>query len=305
MKRIAIVDTVGSVGELVPVFKARFPFVTEWRGHTVKKFLKHPPHPHGAMCCEKALQPLWRCGEDVVVYFLRIFDSNGTFIATDEEILSCLSDWAKEDASRLYVNNSWGMYVEGQENSPAWNRQARLWREFIRSHSNVVVTWAAGNDGDYAPDNDNDMPQTLLTDVSFKIGSMNSAGIPSRFSSDSKKGRPTCVYMAENVKLFNGVTGAVETGSGTSFAAPIHTGFLAARGLDFPQGFEYCRRSARGPDAVRAKPHPKFGFGSMQHEVEPFIAESPYLLSNMRTRSIKSTTVWFDMKKVEDNVCLT
>lgn len=297
MKRIAIVDTVGSISQLAPSYKSHFPFVAEWKGKNLTGD-RRKPHPHGSMCAEKALQPLWDSTEPVVVYFLQIFDSQGGFATDDTEILSQLEAWAKEDPSGLYVNNSWGMYVGTDRGSASAKHQAQLWKDFIRS-TEAVVTWAAGNDGDYLPGEDNDMPQSLLTGVSSKIGSMSARGVPSSFSGDSKLGRPLCVYWAEDVKLYNGVSGKIEIGSGTSFAAPDHTGLMCALGYDFKGSVEFCRLAAAGPDKARKKPHPKFGFGSMQGVLRKKVEASPYLLNGIRARGIKeSPAVWFDMKNM-------
>ena len=299
MKRIVIIDTVGSVESLVPAFRAHFPFVSEWAGYEADYLAGEPCHPHGAMCCEKALQPLFDVGP-VKVYFLRVFDANGVFSLSDDEILSVLGSWADEDTSRIYVNCSWGMYVGGRDSNRDWFTQAEKWRDFLRKHTNVVVTWASGNDGDYQPDNDNDMPQSLLTDCSFKIGSMALDGVPSKFSSDSTLGRPICVYWAEDVKLFNGVKGTIDIGSGTSFAAPMHTGLMCRLDLDFQQGVEFCRENAIGPVNERTQPHPKFGYGTMQHMYGAAISNSPYLLNKMVKMKLfhLGLSRWFDMREV-------
>ena len=232
IKNIVIVDTVGDISEINPDYMGHFPFVKEWFGHQMPGSWGKEPHPHGGFCMGQALLPLWDSEDDIIAHFVRIFDGWGS------PIEGSISDWAPAKVAEIaatgptWVNCSWGAYI-GAKDPSRYLANAKPWRELLENNPDITLMWAAGNDGDYSLDLDQDMPQGLLTDVSSKIAAGNKDGVPSLYSSDSYVSPPLATLWSTRVRLLNPVTADWTVGSGTSFAAPKATGLAAASNMKY------------------------------------------------------------------------
>jgi len=260
-KNLVIVDTIGSLELLHPAFQKRFGFVSSWHAHRPSSLNESMQHPHGGMALEKALCPLWN-HDDIAVHFVQIFNSRGQAIEGrlfDGWLMDTLE--TIRQTGPTWINNSWGAYAPGTSHPGLeWDIQAQHWRTLI-GKGDVYVGWAAGNNGDYSPDEDRDYPQSLLTDCSDKVGAANRGGRPSRYSGDSKKAPPIGVYWASDVLLLNPNTGRSDKGSGTSFACPKHVGLMCARGIITREDVTAFRSLAVRPKQIPDEviPHPKWG----------------------------------------------
>jgi hypothetical protein len=304
MKNVVVVDTVGDTAELHADYMPRFPHVKQWIGLETNAVRHTVPHPHGGMCMEKILVPLWDEQEGVRAIFLRIFDKNGKMDQT------AVGGWLEDQLYRLassfgplYVNNSWGAYA-GDRLPGAMDRvECAWWRKFIADTKSVVM-WAAGNNGDFYPSDDNDYPQSCVTDCSDKIGSARRDGRTSEWSGDSKLAPPTAVFWADNVSLLNPVTCNIDIGSGTSFAAPKAVGLAARRGWDHAAFVAFSKERASKPYGYTgALPHPKWGYGWMEFEYQTELKNCPVTIENLyrvTPHSVFAGERWFDYKKVSD-----
>lgn len=294
---VVVVDTVGDIARFAPRLRERFPWA-EFHGHA-PSYLRDFPQPHGFMCAEKIV--LAFAGPDaprLELHFARVFDGAGRFStrAYERWLFGLLRELASE--GRLYVNNSWGAYVGAWEETEDERAEAERWREFIFETS-AVVFWAAGNNGDYRPDEDRDLPQSLLTDCSFKVGSRARDGTPSAFSGDSKSSPPICVMWAEDVLLYNGCKDRYDIGSGTSFAAPKACAVAAYHGWDFLNALvRFQQTAARSERYQGPLPHPKWGWGDGEPSYQRLIASAPGIHSERRDAQLRlaarAEVEWFD-----------
>jgi len=306
MKNLVIVDTIGDLSLLHPDFVSQFDFVDKWSAH--QPFVLEgstSQHPHGGMVLEKALCPLWD-RTDIHVHFVRVFDQNGKAI-----VQSLFENWLMNTLESIrstgptWVNNSWGAYAGSSAPGRDSRRQASLWRSLI-SRGNLYVGWAAGNSGDYNVDEDRDYPQSLLTDVSDKIGAANKNGRPSKYSGDSRTSPPLGVYWATNVALFNPNTGKSDKGSGTSFACPKHVGLMCARNIITREDVNTFAARAVRPARIPAEliPHPKWGEGWLEDEYQKELEGCPFLQSRIKESAelelclAMAKTEWFDFMQV-------
>lgn len=305
MKNLVIVDTIGDTNTMHSAFKARFPFIKAWHTHQCSAFMGNAQHPHGGMAFEKAAMPLWNANFDVAAHFVQIFRADGSPIED-----SLFEGWLMDTLEAIrrtgltWVNNSWGAYMGAQPPLNSMKRQADAWRELI-GRGGIYVAWAAGNSGDYSPDEDRDYPQSLLTDVSDKIGAADRSGRPSSYSGDSRTAPPLGVYWATNVLLANPNTGRADRGSGTSFAAPKHVGLMMKRGIMTRDEINQFRTRAVRPPSVPASmiPHPKWGEGWFEDEYQAEIRGCPYLQdaidrSDVDVSLSQAQTEWFDFRQV-------
>lgn len=301
---LVIVDTVGDPAGLHPSFTPRFPWVTSWGGVEPAAIFGTRFHPHGSMCAEKILQPLHQLPQgisEIHVRFLRIFDGNGAFQSSfaSDDVFSILREY-REECDFLYVNNSWGGYVGSRGANSREIAEAAKWRKLIED-TGAVVFWAAGNDGDFGVDDDNDMPQTLLVDVSHKVASHDASFTPSSFSSDSTVGPPVATLWAEDVELLNGVDGVWEKGSGTSFACPKLCGLAAALLLDYKGVLGLARDMGKRPAEYTIMDpqhrHPKWGLGSLEAWYQRKIVDSPALWEKTVAENLSATISRLEMRR--------
>lgn len=302
MKTVVVVDTVGGLGRLHQDYMATFPFVKQWIGLETDAVRDTVPHPHGGMCMEKVLLPLWNEPEGVRACFIRIFKGNGEMDTTaDGWMLDKLYDLSKSFGPQLYVNCSWGAYAGDRLPGLAEKIEASYWRKFIADTGSTVM-WAAGNDGDFYPTDDNDYPQSCLVDCSDKVASARRDGRVSEYSGDSALAPPTAAFWAENVLLLNPVTGKRDQGSGTSFAAPKAVGLAAWKGWNHAQFVEAAKEMCSRPlGYTGALPHPKWGYGWFEYAYQTALKDCPYTYANLyHPASVYSAGAerWFDYKRV-------
>lgn len=311
MKHLIVVDTLGRAESIHEEFKARFPFVKEWVGHQPPGYDNPNHHPHGGMALAKMALPLWQQGdeEEIVVHFIQIFDNNGQPIDTAMAV-GWIQDKIREIAARyegkLWVNNSWGAYLANYV-PPDWLiNEAQSWRNLQADlGERLYVGWAGGNSGDYRPDDDNDYPQSLLTDIQEKVGSADRDGVPSSYSGDSRMAPPIGVYWATDVVLFNPNDAQYDAGSGTSFACPKHVGVMAARGITTREQVAEYRKLGVYPESIPLDviPHPKWGHGWFEDEYQKDVEGCPYLHDAMNDPALGVTLrsakrVWFGYRQM-------
>lgn len=300
---IVVID---SYGPAIPsAMIDKYPQVASWGGYEPSPLAIRNLHPHGSQCAEKILTALHN-PEEVKVHmrFLRIFGRNAVYTGMDLGAWQWLRDVASE--RETYINNSWGGYIG--DRAPDYSQQmtANRWRQFIED-TGARVVWAAGNTGNYLPDENRESPQSLLTDISFKVGSTNERGRTSAFSGDSQKAPPAVCMWGEHIILYNGVTDRYSRGSGTSFAAPKLTALWAKVGGTFSEFSEYIKENTVYPgDLGDLRPHPKWGYGWLEMEYQKMLADSPYLyLKRTGMLSAVDNSYWYDFTETsaDGGVC--
>jgi len=224
-------------------------------------------HPHGLQVGYWASVLL----EDAEVVFVRIFDA-------DAKPVSGATDWLLEVIERErpdYINRSWGM---AQPDTPYGRMIGQVvygdWvKEYTRLQDDIgfVDFAAAGNSGDWLPDNDVNYPHRLMPQTNV-IGSSDRRGVASSFSSDGPEVQ--CVCTGENVLLYNGKLWAI--GSGTSFAAPKMCGLAAAHRLDHDEWDSFCSQYGTKPVEYEDKASNKWGrHGNMSDRFQHDLAQVP------------------------------
>jgi len=297
---IAVIDTVGSVSDLHSGFVGRHEGVVI-RGNEPPGYYEGAGcHPHGTMAADKILQALSPAnGVDYQLEFMRIFTKTGGFIPRAFKsgwVFNMLRKFASQ-TDVLYVNNSWGANIGAKTFSKSDKLEAQAWRDFI-ADTGAVVVWAAGNEGDFFADNDDNAPQAMLTDVSLLVGSRDRRGIPSKFSSDSHRSPPFCVMWGEDLRLWNGVRNRWDRGSGTSFAAPKLTGLLAAKGYTRERVRELIPQFSRPTDYPENKlPHAKWGYGDGEALYQELL-KGETRLQMTTPQALTAGVTWFDFNEI-------
>lgn len=305
MKQIIILDTIGNRAAIHEGYFRRLPFVHKWGFHSPPSQAgKTRQHEHGGMVAEKALLPLWNDPAGVACHFVQAFDDRGDFDMDRAWAFDVIREIA--GAGPAWMNCSWGAYGQGAASMPD-RIEATAWREFLVEMSGRVrATWAAGNFGNYDPaDQDNEFPASLLSDLSDKIGSADRDGTPSDYSGDSTLAPPAGVYWATDVALLNPSTGAYDRGSGTSFAAPKHSGTIAALGILEQTAAELLVESAVRPALVPAKslPNPKWGWGWLEAFYQELVKDCPFMMDDIRNAERHATRLstagarWHDFER--------
>ena len=295
IKNIVVVDTVGNVENISKSFKDNFPFVAEWHGYEATNDAGNTPHPHGGMCMGQILLPLWNDTDKIIAHFIRLFNSSGRVV---EE---AFGQWTVDKISEIsktgptFVNNSWGNYIANGDTSK-FTFDANVWRKMI-NETGVTVMWASGNNGDFDPDVDEEVPQGLLTDISSKIAAADRDSKPSIYSGDSVNAPPTATFWSTRIHLLNPVTSKWDMASGTSFAAPKATGLCAKRNLSHYQFVELAKTSGQRPCNYAGKlPHPKWGWGWLEEEYQKEIVGCPYTYSSQPSILDEESLIWFDFE---------
>jgi len=215
---------------------------------------------HGAWCGWNACAPLIGTRPFELI-FVQLFDGNGFLPHALDFFLTALEREAPD-----YVNMSWGAWADDE-----------LFRELLNSQFKTFVTQfkdlqerlqfnafaAAGNDDDNNSRVDTAWPQRYLTEHLNIVGSTNARGFPSRFSGDGH----TLLTMVGEYSVSLGMDGRPYRWAGTSSASPKALGVAAYRKLTFTEFREYVKRNTFYPQEFAAsRPHPKWGYGSLEHE---------------------------------------
>ena len=264
--KILVPDTTG--GNISQAYRNLLPNITI-RG------ISHPAnvgdHPHGAWCGWLAAAPLQAVGGKHELVFLQILHNNGTF-ANFEEIL--LETIAKERPD--YISMSWGSW-DRQDKQLAQRFQTH-WEPFaqqfsaLRQEIGFVAFAAAGNNDKNNATPDVAYPQRILPDQLYIVGSTNAQGIPSTFSAD---GPVHTVAIGEQC-LSPDASGAWHLWRGTSAACPKVCGSMAARGLTHDEVHTILLADAEHPPAwTDRRPHPKWGYGSVEFLWQNDVAQLP------------------------------
>lgn len=256
--KILIPDTTGSnisqhYRNLLPNFRIRG--------------IDHPEivgdHPHGAWCGWNAAAPVQaRAGNARhELVFLQLLSANGAAKHFQEILLETIAA-EKPD----YISMSWG----------TWDRQDELlqalltmrWADFVatfkalRQQLGFVAFAAAGNDESMDAQPDVAHPQRNLPEDLFIIGSTNARGFPSEFSAD---GLVHGVLIGEQC-ISPDALGQWHLWRGTSATAPKACGVAASRGLTHAETLALIIAQAQHPPAwAERRPHPKWGYGSLEH----------------------------------------
>lgn len=234
-------------------------------------------HPHGTLVANFAMRPFDNDDMRGQVKFLHIRagDVNGRFPSS--AIFEAFN--IVEERGCTAVNCSWGGPKPGL---PIHEEMAE--RILALADKGVAWHWAAGNEGDYYPDDDMSMPQGLLRrgNGTYSWASMSKQGVPSFYSGDGQK-----VWMsmwAEN-RPVHGADGLINSFSGTSGACPLGCGLCeAALSLAWAKDYAELERifvteaihltkkddrwvPYRNPETGE-KWHPKPGYGSLEHNYQ-------------------------------------
>jgi len=197
-----------------------------------------PDSVAGTRCSPHGLQVgYWAAilPEDAEVVFVRIFDKDSRYVPGSNEWFLDIIEKERPD----YINRSWGMAqpdtsygrMVGQVTYGEWIAEyTKLQKEI-----GFVDFAAAGNSGDWLPDNDVNYPHRLMPNSNI-IGSSNRRGVASEFSSDGPEVQ--CVCTGENVLLYDGVHWAI--GNGTSYSCPKMCSLAAALGLTHEEWDSFC-----------------------------------------------------------------
>ena len=224
-------------------------------------------HPHGVQVGYWAgvLQ------DDAEIVFVRIFDEDARPIAG-------ATDWMLDviaDERPDYINRSWGL----AQPDTRWGRMIgqAAYGQWVQRFQNLksligfVDFGAAGNNGDWWPDNDVAYPQRLMPGSAI-IGSARRNGVASKFSSDGPEVQ--CVLTGENLMLFDGVRWSI--GSGTSFACPKACGLAAKHRLTQDEWESFCSIYGSKPEGYEDEQSNKWGrHGNMSDRFQVDLARVP------------------------------
>jgi len=276
--KVLVIDTVGNEG-FYEGYTKYFPGV-KITGHEPKRGLGMP-HPHGFQCGYYAgvLLSLLPADQTRELCFARIFDA-------DAMALEGSMDWLLEvirESRPDVISRSWGLWDSDNPRGDMTGRVAYgAWTEKYRAlqpELGFVDFGAAGNSDENDSDVDLDYPQQLMPDVCNIIGSAARGGKPSRFSGDGPGLQ--CLFWGQDVPLLT--NGFWQRGSGTSFATPKAAGLCAALGLDHARWRALvAAEAARPPTWTGPIPHPKWGWGNMEHAYQTMLARLPEALKPPR-----------------------
>lgn len=294
--KIMVVDTVGG-NRFSDTFKAYFPNA-HLRGLEMQD--DGACHPHGYQCGYYAGVLTALLPEKAEIVFVRIFDGKGLPV---KDINQWLIDTIQKEKPD-YLSHSWGQ----ADNDSRFGETVGnvMWGNFSEVYKKVCASFggtsffAAGNDDRNDLDMDIDYPQRLMNQDVAIIGSHNRAGIPSVFSGD---GHVMCSMWGENVALLS--NDQWHRGSGTSFACPKAAGLAAYLGFDLRTFREYAEICASRPDDYSGLiPNVKWGYGSLEHKYQEYLARLPEELQPPHISPRIKMTEWKDFHEedpVSDN----
>lgn len=279
--KILIPDTLGS--NISPAYRALLPNLT-LRG------IDHPEivgdHPHGAWCGWLCGAPLQAAGGKHEIVFLQVLSSDGAASDFRDRLLDVI-----EQERPDYISMSWG----------SWDRQDDLtnmflnmsWRKYtekfaaLRKEIGFTAFSAAGNNDANNSRHDVAFPQVLQAGELYIIGSSDAYGIPSKFSADG----PVHAMAIGDQCVSPDASGSWHLWRGTSAACPKICGAIAARGLLHDEIPDLLYHQAEHPPAwTDRRPHPKWGYGSLEWMWQADIAKlPPELLPPRHISQINST----------------
>jgi hypothetical protein len=244
----------------------------EMRGIEPPELRGKPCHPHGAFCGYLAALPLIGAGVKAEIIFLRVFDQDARWAATNEFILGAIS---REEPD--YISRSWGAW-DGDSMLGRLNAETAF-EDFLKPYEQLqkrigfLDFGAAGNNDENDEDNDVDCPQRLMAGC-YIIGACHRNGIPTKWSGDGAG--VMCVMWADRV-YSPAQAGRWTLWSGTSAATPKACGAAAAMNferLSFFDAVQNLPESCR-PIGNHKLPHPKFGWGCAEDLWQRYVARLP------------------------------
>jgi len=258
MKILMIADTQGSA--ISDAYRELVPGV-EFRGVEPDALRGQDCLAHGAQCGWLAARALAEAEDDWRVLFVRLMDKAGKFIAGWEDFL--LDQIALHEPA--IVSRSWGAW---DGDTQLGGVMARLTTErFAEAYAPLkrelgfLDFAAAGNNDENDRDPDIVYPQAAL-DFSHIIGSHRRCGVADGWSADGS-GMECCMWGSgiqapDQFARFFIVFGTSET-------APKAAGVCGAYGLDDAGWLALVQATAVQPSGDWDLPHPKWGWGSMEH----------------------------------------
>lgn len=251
-------------------------------------------HSHGYQCGYYAGVLTALLNEPSEIVFVRIFDGNGAPVPMSNEWVLDVILRERPD----YITNSWGQ----ADLDHKWGDIVgeTTWKQWVKEYKRIcdsigaVSFFAAGNDDVNDSDIDVDFPQRLMPDDVAIIGSHNRAGIPSQFSGD---GHGVLFTMwGENVALLS--NDQWHRGSGTSFSCPKACGLAAYLGLNLSTLKHYAADCASRPDDYQGLiPNVKWGWGSLEHKYQEYLARLPEQLQPPYIHPRVKVTEWKDFRE--------
>jgi len=256
MKTLIIADTQGSA--IRDAYRELVPGV-DFRG-VQPKGQPAECHPHGSQCGWLAAKALAAAADPWRVLFVRIMDGEGRLLkGWDKYLLDMIA--LHEPA---IVSRSWGAWdgdtTLGRMIAQAATQDFAMQYNALRREIGFLDFAAAGNDDSNDRDDDIAYPQPLVEGCHI-IGSHRRCGVADEWSGDGV-GMECCMWASgiqapDQSARFSKVYG-------TSFAAPKAAGVCGAYGLDDAGWTDLCRSFADVPEGDWERPHPKWGWGSME-----------------------------------------
>ncbi len=257
MKKIMVIDTQGE--QITDAYRALLPDISI-RGYELKKTRGTPCHEHGALCGWLAAVPCQAARIEAQLIFVRVFDKKAAWVPGAEDlILQVISDEQPD-----YVSRSWGAWDQDSQMGSLMAKAS--FGEFTQRYLELMETigfadfGAAGNDDFNDRDNDIDYPQRVISGCNI-IGACDRVGRPTIWSGDGPELQ--CLMWGDRVWSPD-IHGKWHVWSGTSASTPKACGGCAALQFNDRAWKQYVMAFADSPAGI-ARPHPKFGYGCMEH----------------------------------------
>lgn len=271
--KLMVVDTVGG-NRFSDEYQSLLPGI-KLRGLELKDDGECHEHGYQVGYLGGCLLPLIEGNHEIV--YVRIFDGKGRPVKGSNEWLLDVIESEKPDA----VNHSWGQF-DGDDRlgdlwgQKAWTKWAERYAAILRDNE-ITSFSAAGNSDASAPgqpelDEDVDYPWKLIPFINNIIASHQRSGVPSYFSGDGRGVQ--CAFWAD--RIFAPLnSGEFVITSGTSFASPKAMAVWSYYVQTYGAWRPFVIDNAAKNDWKGNLPHPKWGYGSLEHTFQKPYQELP------------------------------